>query len=246
MDQLQRREPMLNVPPIVVVLVGAIVMVHVVRAWLPQAADQWLVDALGFIPLRYISAVEEWPGGLASAVLSPVTHFLVHGDIVHLVINATMLLAFGGLLARRMGPIRLVLFTAVCAVAGAGLFLLSNIGQPATMIGASGGISGLMAGALRLIFSVLDQVPPGAAGDVLRQVPERIEVQPLGQALSQSRLRTAAIVWTLVNLLAAFGLGTPPDAGAVAWEAHIGGFFAGLLLFGLFDRRPAGGSGAEA
>jgi membrane associated rhomboid family serine protease len=27
--------------------------------------------------------------------------------------------------------------------------------------------------------------------------------------------------------------------GGIAWEAHIGGFLCGLLLFGVFDRRNA-------
>jgi membrane associated rhomboid family serine protease len=43
-------------------------------------------------------------------------------------------------------------------------------------------------------------------------------------------------VWFVVNL--GFGLGTLPGdfgGGSIAWQAHIGGFIAGLLLFPLFD-----------
>jgi membrane associated rhomboid family serine protease len=43
-------------------------------------------------------------------------------------------------------------------------------------------------------------------------------------------------VWLGINMI--FGLGTLPIAGEgqdVAWQAHIGGFFAGLLLFAAFD-----------
>lgn len=42
-------------------------------------------------------------------------------------------------------------------------------------------------------------------------------------------------VWFVINL--AFGLGAPVGAetGTIAWQAHIGGFLAGLLLFPLFD-----------
>jgi hypothetical protein len=29
------------------------------------------------------------------------------------------------------------------------------------------------------------------------------------------------------------------EAAGIAWEAHLGGFYAGLLLYGLFDRPPA-------
>jgi membrane associated rhomboid family serine protease len=29
------------------------------------------------------------------------------------------------------------------------------------------------------------------------------------------------------------------EAAGIAWEAHLGGFYAGLLLYGLFDRPPS-------
>jgi membrane associated rhomboid family serine protease len=44
------------------------------------------------------------------------------------------------------------------------------------------------------------------------------------------------VVWFGVNIL--FGMGTIATPGveqAVAWQAHIGGFLAGLILFALFD-----------
>jgi membrane associated rhomboid family serine protease len=43
-------------------------------------------------------------------------------------------------------------------------------------------------------------------------------------------------VWFGVNLI--FGLGAISLTGgeqAVAWQAHVGGFLAGLFLFGWFD-----------
>jgi membrane associated rhomboid family serine protease len=43
-------------------------------------------------------------------------------------------------------------------------------------------------------------------------------------------------VWFGVNLL--FGLGSVSIIGddhSVAWQAHVGGFLAGLLLFSAFD-----------
>jgi membrane associated rhomboid family serine protease len=46
-------------------------------------------------------------------------------------------------------------------------------------------------------------------------------------------------VWLGLNLM--LGLGTIPVSGegaSIAWEAHIGGFVAGLLLFSVFDPVP--------
>ena len=53
-------------------------------------------------------------------------------------------------------------------------------------------------------------------------------------------------MWFGLNLL--FGLGSPTLMGAgqsVAWEAHIGGFLAGLLLFSFFDPVPRTMRGQE-
>jgi membrane associated rhomboid family serine protease len=45
------------------------------------------------------------------------------------------------------------------------------------------------------------------------------------------------VVWFAMNFIAgASGLGSSQP---VAWVAHVGGFIAGLVLFPLFDRRPA-------
>jgi membrane associated rhomboid family serine protease len=78
-------------------------------------------------------------------------------------------------------------------------------------------------------------------GAAIRMMPGRIapwmvganEV-PLQPILSRSIL-TFSAVWMVINLLAAvidIGGGT---SGLVAWQAHLGGYLAGLLLCGLFD-----------
>jgi membrane associated rhomboid family serine protease len=53
-------------------------------------------------------------------------------------------------------------------------------------------------------------------------------------------------VWFGVNLI--FGIGSitigTGEGASVAWQAHIGGFFAGLILFSLFDPVPRGSADA--
>jgi membrane associated rhomboid family serine protease len=47
------------------------------------------------------------------------------------------------------------------------------------------------------------------------------------------------VVWFAINLV--FGMSSLSLGGAgevVAWQAHIGGFLAGLLLFSWFDPPP--------
>ena len=50
---------------------------------------------------------------------------------------------------------------------------------------------------------------------------------------------TFVIIWFVVNIV--FGIGALSMGGetqAIAWQAHIGGFLAGLLLFSYFDPVP--------
>jgi membrane associated rhomboid family serine protease len=59
---------------------------------------------------------------------------------------------------------------------------------------------------------------------------------PLTGLLRDTRVVAVIVVWFGVNLI--FGLGSAAIIGTdqpVAWQAHVGGFLAGLLLFGLFD-----------
>jgi membrane associated rhomboid family serine protease len=57
---------------------------------------------------------------------------------------------------------------------------------------------------------------------------------PLATALRDRRVQLVTAVFLAGNVLAVFGLGGVSDTG-IAWEAHIGGYFAGLLSFGFFD-----------
>jgi membrane associated rhomboid family serine protease len=89
------------------------------------------------------------------------------------------------------------------------------------VVGASGAISGLMAAALRML--------PG-------QTPWAVpEGAPLAPILSRQILIFSG-VWAAINLLAGMtGFGMGGESGLIAWQAHLGGFVAGLLLCGPFD-----------
>jgi membrane associated rhomboid family serine protease len=59
------------------------------------------------------------------------------------------------------------------------------------------------------------------------------------RALRNTRVLGFLAIWFGVNII--FGIGSIAigvDGVSVAWQAHIGGFFAGLLLFALFDPVP--------
>ena len=70
----------------------------------------------------------------------------------------------------------------------------------------------------------------------------------LSETLRDRRILAVIVGWTVLNVLLAEGASGLTEAAGIAWEAHLGGFYAGLLLYGFFDRPPrlAGDSaGAE-
>jgi membrane associated rhomboid family serine protease len=234
----QRREPILNVPPVVVVLLAVLGLVHAAREWvLTDDVDRVLVWSLAFVPARYdTSALTDGilPGGWGAEVWSFFSYALLHADWMHLGFNAIWLLAFASPVARRFGSTRFLLFLAVTIAAGALAYLLAHAGALAPMIGASAGISGMMGAAARFVFE------PGGSLDMWqrdRTNADRVPAAPLLVALRNPRVLTFVGVWFGLNLL--FGLGSVSlvtgDNQSVAWEAHVGGFLAGLLLFSLFD-----------
>jgi len=230
---VSRHEPMFNVPGSVVAVLGLLAGVHLLLAALPDSWGTWWTVALSFIPARYDGYAESLPGGSVAAVTSFLTYAALHGDIFHLAINSAWLLAFGGIVAIRTGPLRFFLFFAVCAVAGAVAFLIFNPGLMAPMVGASGAVSGLMGATMRFLFSALDTDGLRA----LRDDPQRVPLMPLGRALMDRRVLLVTGAFLVANFLAVLGLGGVA-AGGIAWQAHLGGYFTGLLCYGFFERAP--------
>jgi membrane associated rhomboid family serine protease len=72
-----------------------------------------------------------------------------------------------------------------------------------------------------------------------REDAYRVPAVPLMSCLQDVRVLAFLLVWFGVNLL--FGLdavGMAAVGEKIAWQAHIGGFLAGLLAFAAFDPIP--------
>lgn len=231
---MRNREPIFNVPGPVLLILGVMIAVHVGRQYLSEESALWWLVALAFIPGRYTVAPGDLPGGEIAGVTSFLTHLFVHADTVHLAVNSAWLLAFGTPLAKRLGWRRFYIFAACCGVAGALTFLILHPGLMAPVIGASGAIAGLMGGVLRFLFPAIDS----HSGYLLRENPAAIPAMPLPVALRDKRLLSSTAAFVALNLLAIVGLGALMPAGTIAWEAHLGGYFFGLLCFGFFDIAP--------
>jgi membrane associated rhomboid family serine protease len=228
------RERMFNVPGAVLALVALLAIIHLVLAFtLTAAQTNELLSLFAFNPLRYTLAAHLVPGGWGSRLWTFISYAFIHADLNHLVFNLLWLLAFGAPVTRRFGSWRFLIFCAMTAAAGAAAHLVTHWGEFSPMIGASAAVSGTMAAAMRFVFQ--RRAPLGVLGG---DEPESylVPAAPLSAMLRDPRILLFLAVWFGVNIL--FGVGAiemPGVQGTVAWQAHIGGFLAGLFGFGLFD-----------
>jgi membrane associated rhomboid family serine protease len=228
------REPIFNVPGAVLAILAVFIVVHLARSFMSIDEQTWFILALAFIPARYSGLAAELPGGEIASVTSFITHMFVHGDWVHLGINSAWMLAFGTVLCRRLGALRFLVFSALGGVAGALLFLAFHSGSIVQVVGASGAISAMMGGVMRFLFNALDR----KQGYLLRENPQTIAGTPLSSVILDRRILFTSLAFIGLNCLAIVGFGGMGTADAIAWEAHLGGYFFGLLAFGLFDVAP--------
>lgn len=235
-EQAAQPQPMFNLPAVVVGLVGVLIAIHMAATWVLDGEGQsQLTLWFAFIPIRW-TAGELLPGGALPLFWTPVTHAFLHAGWEHVLINAAWLAIFGTPVAQRYGPVAFLIAFLVTAIGGALAFALLSPPILQVLVGASGGVAGLTGVAIRFIFQPLQTA----------QDPETGEIIVLGRRLAtyrdllrNNRARIFIIIWVGLNALMPF---LPIFMGGmevqIAWEAHLGGFFAGLLIAPLFERRP--------
>ncbi|WP_337184707.1 rhomboid family intramembrane serine protease [Shinella sp.] len=222
----RKREPAFNLPASLVFVLGVLILVHLVRTYLLSAStDEFVLLHFGFIPGRYSIPLSEQDLGW---LWSPVTYSLLHGGWEHLIFNAFWMVAFGVPVVRRIGRTRFFLFWCLSAIAAVAFHTALHWGAMILVVGASGVVSGLMGAAARFVFS--------PSGRISRQFAHLNRRLTIAEALSNRSVLVFSGIWFLTNFLIGFGqiFGTVAG-GAIAWEAHIGGFLFGFLFFPLFD-----------
>ncbi|MBU1356690.1 MAG: rhomboid family intramembrane serine protease [Candidatus Edwardsbacteria bacterium] len=153
----------------------------------------------------------------------------IHGGWEHIIGNMLYLFIFGDNVEDALGHFRYLLFYLLCGIAAAWGHILFNPHSIIPTVGASGAVAGVL-GAYLLLYPrarVLTVIPIGIFIRIIK-VPA---VLVLG-------------FWIVLQLL--FGLISLPlpgeQSGGIAWFAHIGGFFTGMLLASPFIRRRNKGS----
>ena len=202
-----KSEPAINLPPFTLALIVANVAAFAAVRLLQGDAGWLAIDTFGFIPSRYSGGMQAG----AAAFYSPITYQFLHGDWVHLAVNMVSLAAFGAGVERRVGGGTMLSVYLLCGMLAAAAHFAIYPTSMDPVIGASGAISGLMGGVLRLMREA-GRPRGGAAGGLIG----------------------FAIVWAASTIVLGI-TGMPGDGGTqIAWVAHLGGFVAGLLLFRFF------------
>ena len=237
-NQSAGREPVFNVPLVVTGLIAAFVGVHLLRQFGGNGLDEWIMRHFSFVPARLspspLYPAGMFPGGAGAMVWTFVTYMFLHGDWTHLIVNSVWMLAFGAVAARRLGPVRFLVFSLVGAVFSALANLFMYWGEVVYLIGASGAISAQMGGVVRLMYAV-----PGGLGNLQRADYTKVVPLSLTGILRNRQAMVFIVIWVAINIAAGMtGIGAGENIGRIAWEAHLGGFVAGLLLFGWFDPGP--------
>lgn len=229
----------MDLPKPVLILLAIFAVIHIVRQVLPSDLDAQIVAMFGFVPQRFAGADQSIPGGIFTAVTSFLSYAFLHSDFAHLIFNSIWFLLFGSVIYKRSLTRNFLLFLATVTVAAALAYLLSNWNEQVLAIGASGAVSGLMGAMLRFIMNAFDRggIPQ------LRDAPQTIPLMSIRRALSDTRVLVAGGLYIVLDLFA--GLGLLGDTG-IAWEAHLGGFIAGFLLYGWFDAASQQTSGFGA
>ena len=210
-------------PGVVLALAAIIFAVYLVEALSPALRNA-LIDALAVIPARY----EAGPGGYHSpiAALAPIFgHAFLHDAPwpIHVLMNLAVYLQVSGLLFSRFaetggGAWRFLVFFFGSAAASAIAYILINPGSDLPAVGASGAICGLFAGYLM-----------GARRN-WRQAVRDPAIQSMG-------------FWFLFINVGLAAVARMTGFLPIAWEAHLGGFLGGLVLFPLLAPRRASFAG---
>lgn len=227
-DRPRQRQPVFNVPTVVLAILGILLAVHVLMFEVLGGEHQRLVVFyFAFIPARFTAFAR---GMVVDGAIywSAFSYSLLHANWTHLVVNSVWMLAFGSVVARRFGAGLFLVFCAVGSLGGAIAHFLANPESFVPMIGASAVVSACIGAAVRFAFPAGGRFSPAVYA---------LPPQGLGEAIRNPQIVAFVAVWFGINLL--FGLGGELIAGqgqSIAWQAHVGGFLVGLLGFGWFDR----------
>ena len=149
--------------------------------------------------------------------LTLLTSMFMHASWMHIIGNMLYLWIFGDNIEDRLGHVKFLIFYLVCGFAASAAHIIFSASSVIPGLGASGAIAGVL-GAYLILF-------PKKNVRVLfaRQIVNMPAFMVLG-------------LWIALQIFSQIGV-SGGQASGVAYLAHIGGFFAGVILIFLFGGR---------
>ena len=204
--------PALGKPLLVITIIAVCIIIWFWQSGLSYQDNNAVIVNFGLTPKVFLS-------GPLLSFFTLFTSMFMHGGFMHLAGNMLYLWIFGDNIEGALGHFRFILFYFLCGIAAAFTQILSAPDSAIPMIGASGAVSGVL-GAYLIFY-------PRA----------RIRTFVfLGIFITFLRLPAVLLLgfWILGQVISAF-ISNPGSPG-VAWFAHLGGFFMGMLLAPLLKK----------
>ena len=211
-------------------LIAACLLVFMWQLSLDPQAERFAFFTYGFVPSHFSGAAVLPPQLVVlPAWATAISAMFLHGGVMHFGGNMLYLWIFGDNVEDSMGPLKFLIFYVLCGMAAAGAQSAIDPASRIPMIGASGGIAGILGAYLVL--------HPKAAIRTLLVILIFIRFINLPAWIVLG-------VW-IAGQFVAVPNALSNDGGGVAYFAHIGGFLAGMMLIPLFKDRNVPLFGAD-
>jgi len=183
-----------------------LIAINVLVFLLELSSGDAFIERWAFVPTRFLAdPVGELP--------TLFTSMFMHAGWLHLLSNMLYLWIFGDNVEDRFGHGLFTVFYILCGLGATFAQLAVSMGSSIPNLGASGAIAGVL-GAYIVMF-------PGSGVNVL-----------LGRVVTRMSALIVIGFWIILQIFSGIGTFTASSQseGGVAYMAHIGGFFAGVVL----------------
>lgn len=166
-----------------------------------------------------LGRIPEAPGP-SPIYLTILSAMFMHGSLMHLFGNMLYLWIFGDNIEDALGHFKFLAFYLICGLIATAAQVMAGPNSLIPNLGASGAIAGVLGGYLLMYPSRTVRVLIGWVGII--NMPAVIVIG----------------LWGALQIFNSVGaVAKTEQTGGVAYMAHVGGFFAGLVLVKLFANR---------
>ena len=187
----------------------ALIVLNVLFFFVELSGGDAFIARWAFVPSRFLAN----PG---ADFLTIFTSMFMHAGWLHLGGNMLYLWIFGDNVEDRFGHLKYLIFYLLCGVAATFAQMAFSMGSDVPNLGASGAIAGVL-------------------GSYIFMFPQEQVRVLIGRTVTPVSALIVIGAWIVLQFFSGVAsIASAADTGGVAYMAHVGGFFAGLVLTFLF------------